>query len=145
MSLIIRHAEALDLPALHLLYQQLHPADTTTTIEEMSEAFATRCAHPGCEVFVADQDDRVVGTFVLYRLPNMSFNARSMAILENIIVDEALRGQGIGRAMLEYARATAQAHGCLQLSLSSNARRTDAHEFYRRCGLAQHVNFRYKF
>ncbi len=83
---------------------------------------------------------------VLYILPNMTRNGRPAAILENIVVDEAQRGQGIGRAMLEYARERALEHGCYKLSLTSNARRADAHEFYRCCGMVQHgVSFRYQW
>ena len=126
-----------DLPALYLLYQLLHGGETDTTLEEMTLAFATLCAHPGCDVYVTEQDGRVVGTFVLYILPNMTRHGRPAAILENIVVDEAHRGQGIGRAMLEFARDLALARGCYKLSLTSNAKRADAHEFYRRCGMLQ--------
>jgi GNAT superfamily N-acetyltransferase len=45
--------------------------------------------------------------------------------------------------MLEYARDLALSRGCYKLSLTSNAVREEAHEFYRRCGMAQHgVSFR---
>lgn len=48
-------------------------------------------------------------------------------------------------AMLEYARSVAQAQGCYKLSLTSHAKRTDAHAFYRKCGMVQHgVSFRYE-
>ncbi|HOF88697.1 MAG TPA: GNAT family N-acetyltransferase, partial [Armatimonadota bacterium] len=93
----------------------------------------------------AERNGAVVGTFVLYLLPNMTRNGRPAAILENIVVDDALRRQGIGRAMLEHARELAQAAGCYKLSLTSNATRTAAHEFYLRCGMVQHgVSFRYE-
>ena len=95
-------------------------------------------AHQGCNVYVAEIDGQVVGTFVLYILPNMTRHGRPAAMLENIVVDEANRGQGIGRVMLEHARDLAQAAGCYKLSLTSNAKRTAAHDFYRRCGMVQH-------
>ena len=140
----IRPCKHEDLPLLHALYQQLHAGESSTTLEEITTAFATMSAHQGCDVYVAECEGRVVGTFVLYTLPNMTRNGRPAAILENIVVDEALRGQGIGRAMLAYARECALARGCYKLSLTSNARRADAHEFYRRCGMLQHgVSFRY--
>ena len=143
MGIDIRCCETQDLPSLHLLYQQLQPGDTTT-FTEIEQGFHAMCAQPGCDIYVAELDGRVAGAFVLYILPNMTRNGRPAAIVENIVVDEAHRGQGIGRAMLEYARAMAQTHGCYKLSLTSNAKRTEAHEFYRRCGMMQHgVSFRY--
>ncbi len=143
--MIIRPCNHNDLPVLQVLYQQLHAGETITiTLDEIAAGFQAMCAHPGCEVFVAEQDGRVVGTFVLYVLPNMTRRGRPAAILENIVVDEAHRGQGLGRAMLAYARERAQALGCYKLSLTSNAKRTESHEFYRRCGMVQHgVSFRF--
>jgi len=144
-GLSIREANDLDLPALHWLYQQLQPEDTTT-LAEMEAGFQAMQTHPDCRVCVAEWDGVVVGTYVLYLLPNMTRNGRPAAMLENIVVDEVCRGQGIGRVMLEQARSQAQAAGCYKLSLTSNAKRTAAHDFYRKCGMVQHgVSFRYTF
>ncbi|MHB9108355.1 MAG: GNAT family N-acetyltransferase [Armatimonadota bacterium] len=143
MKMVIRPCQASDLESLFRLYQQLQPADTTT-LEELARGFAAMSAHPGCEVFIAETNGRVAGACTLYILPNMTRNGRPAAILENIVVDEPLRGHGIGRAMLEFARGQAQARGCYKLSLTSNAVRADAHDFYRRCGMTRHgLSFRY--
>lgn len=145
MPLTLREATISDIPALHRLYQQLQPDDTTTP-EEMMAGFLDMQVHPGCQVLVAEKEGAVVSTFVLYVLPNLSRNSRPAAILENIVVDAAHRGQSIGRIMLAYARVLAKDAGCYKLSLTSNATRTEAHEFYRRCGMVQHgVSFRYSF
>jgi GNAT superfamily N-acetyltransferase len=144
--LTIRQCEESDLPALHTLYRQLHNGKTDATLEEIIAGFQAMRAFPGCEVYVADIDAQVVGTFVLYLLPNMTRHGRPAAILENIVVDEGQRGRGIGRAMLEFAHGRARKEGCYKLSLTSNAARTEAHEFYRRCGMTQHgVSFRFSF
>lgn len=141
---MIRHCKEQDLPSIHLFYQQLHEGETNTTLQEIIDGFHAMQAHQGCNVYVAEIDGQVVGTFVLYILPNMTRHGRPAAMLENIVVDEANRGQGIGRVMLEHARDLAQAAGCYKLSLTSNAKRTAAHDFYRRCGMVQHgVSFRY--
>ena len=140
---VIRECTVDDLPALHVLYQQLQPEDTTT-LEDLRRGFVEMSAFPGCRVFVVESDSHLLGSFTLYILPNMTRNGRKAAILENIVVDEASRGLGIGRMMLEYAREEALAAGCYKLSLTSNAKRLDAHTFYIRCGMVQHgVSFRY--
>jgi len=141
---VIRECTAADLPALHVLYQQLQPEDTTT-LEDTRRGFTEMNAFPGCRVFVVEFESRLLGSFTLYILPNMTRNGRKATILENIIVDKAFRGQGLGRMMLEYAREEALAAGCYKLSLTTNAKRTDAHAFYRRCGMVHHgVSFRYE-
>jgi len=99
MKTVIRSCQSSDLASVFQLYRQLQPTDTTT-LEELTVSFATMTAHPGCEVFVAEADSRVAGAFTLYILPNMTRNGRPAAILENIVVDEPMRGQGIDSAML---------------------------------------------
>lgn len=139
--MLIRQATSADLPALQRLYGQLHPADDS---DDLSEAFAVLTAFPGAELFVTEDHGVITGSFTLYTLPNLTHGGRPAAILENIVVDETHRGRGIGRAMLEFARELAQERNCYKLSLTSNAKRQDAHAFYLRCGMTQHgVSFRY--
>lgn len=143
MSVTMRDAMPTDLPVLSALYRQLQPEDTTKPAE-LERGFYAMQAQPGCRVFIAACDEVIVGTFVLYLLPNMTRNGRPAAIVENIVVDARFRGQGIGREMLAYARELARVQGCYKLSLTSNAARTEAHAFYHRCGMMQHgVSFRY--
>lgn len=142
MSLIIRPCEFSDLDALQKLYKQLHSRDEITS-DDLCRGFEEMQAQDGCEVYVADKDGCVVGTFVLYLLPNMTRRGRKAAILENIVVDSAHRKQGIGKSMLEYARDVAEKNGCYKLSLTSNAVRVEAHSFYEKCGMIKHgISFR---
>jgi|GEM_PF-1117547 len=144
MKTVIRACQASDLEAVLRLYRQLQPEDTTT-LEDITRVFAEMSVHPGCEVFVAEFNGSVAGAFTLFILPNMTRSGRPAAVLVNIVVDEPLRGHGIGRAMLEFARDRSQAHDCYALSLTSNAIRTEAHAFYRHCGMVQHgLSFRYR-
>ena len=46
------------------------------------------------------------------------------------------RRRGWGRALLAAAQKRAVKDGCTGLRLVSGAQRTEAHEFYRRCGFA---------
>jgi GNAT superfamily N-acetyltransferase len=57
--------------------------------------------------------------------------------LPDLIVDEAHRGQGIGRALLADAVARAEGVGAAQLSLESGAQREAAHRLYRSMGFGQ--------
>jgi len=44
------------------------------------------------------------------------------------------RSHGIGRLMMEFAIQEARRRGALRIQLTSNVRRTRAHEFYERLG-----------
>lgn len=59
------------------------------------------------------------------------------AWLPDLIVDEARRGQGIGRALLADALARADAAGAAQVSLESGPQREAAHGLYRSMGFQE--------
>lgn len=92
---------------------------------------------PGFELYVTRVDGKVVGTFSLAILPNISNGGRPVAQIESVHVAEEWRGRGIGEQMLQFAIAEARAAGCFRLQLTSNKARTDAHRFYRRLGFEQ--------
>jgi GNAT superfamily N-acetyltransferase len=57
--------------------------------------------------------------------------------LPDLIVDEARRGRGIGRALLVDALQHANAVGATQVRLESGPQREAAHRLYRSVGFAE--------
>jgi GNAT superfamily N-acetyltransferase len=57
--------------------------------------------------------------------------------VDELVVDEAHRGQGIGRALLEHLAVLAGRHGCRRLELDSGLHRREAHAFYLAQGFEQ--------
>jgi GNAT superfamily N-acetyltransferase len=57
--------------------------------------------------------------------------------LSAIVVDEAVRGRGVGRALVDAVEAEARRRGCVLLFLTTNERRRDAHAFYRALGFEE--------
>ena len=51
-----------------------------------------------------------------------------------MVVDEALRGRGIGAALVRAAEDALAEQGCYMVEVTSNLRRTEAHRFYERLG-----------
>jgi GNAT superfamily N-acetyltransferase len=56
------------------------------------------------------------------------------AWLEDMIVDPAWRGQGVGRQLLDRAISEAKAAGCLRVTLLTDQTNEAAMRFYRRAG-----------
>lgn len=54
--------------------------------------------------------------------------------LESVCVDESMRGQGIGKAMMADVRALANAFGCREILLSVHPENDEAVGFYQKCG-----------
>jgi len=51
-----------------------------------------------------------------------------------LVVDEAARGQGIGRALVAAAETLLAERGCVLIEVTSNKTRVDAHAFYESIG-----------
>ena len=54
--------------------------------------------------------------------------------IENIAIEPALHGQGIGRALLDYAQVLAAEQGCKQITLCTNAKMTRNISIYKQYG-----------
>lgn len=51
-----------------------------------------------------------------------------------VVVDEGMRGAGIGTALIRAAESFLSRQGCVQIEVTSNKKRTDAHAFYENLG-----------
>ena len=97
-------------------------------------AFEAIDADPNNELLVACIGDRVVATLQLTFTPSLSYRASWRATVESVRTDAALRGRGIGAALMGHAIERARARGCAMVQLSTNKARTDARRFYERLG-----------
>jgi GNAT superfamily N-acetyltransferase len=95
------------------------------------ERLVRLCTAPRSIAFVADLDGGIIGFCTVYLdVDSLRFGQR--AWLNDMAVDPRHRSRGVGRHLLQYARAWARERGATQLLLDSSTTRTDAHRFYRR-------------
>jgi ribosomal protein S18 acetylase RimI-like enzyme len=140
IDLLIRRAEETDLPAVLGLYAQrgMNEGSVLTT-DAAAQIMRRMATYPNYCVYVATRrDGTVIGTFALLVMDNLAHMGAPSAVVEDVCVDERLRGQGVGRSMMEFAMEFARQQGCYKLTLSSNLARGDAHAFYRSLGFEQH-------
>lgn len=139
-TVALREATADDLPAVLALYAQPGLDDgNVLSAEQAREVFAQFARYPSYRLFVArDGAGRVLGSYALLVMHNLAHRGTPSAIVEDVVVDQRCRGQGIGRQMMEHACALAREAGCYKLALSSNRRRTRAHAFYESLGFERH-------
>ncbi len=136
----IREATEADLPRLLELLHQLSQLgerpdrDQRSVTEAEHAALRGMLSDPRTTCLVIEQSGRVQGTLTFYVLPNLSHGGRPIGIVENVVVDESCRGQGLGQLLMERADVLAETHGCYKLGFTSNQRRADAHRFYERLG-----------
>ncbi len=85
-------------------------------------------------LLVAEHDSRVIGMLQLTFIPGLSRRGAWRANIEAVRVDDAMRGRGVGRWLMERAMDVARRRGCRLVQLTSDRRRTEAHRFYARLG-----------
>jgi ribosomal protein S18 acetylase RimI-like enzyme len=87
----------------------------------------------GSTVFIARVDGAIVGslTLVLYRIAT-----GLKAWIEDVVVDEAARGHGVGEALNLAALEEARRHGAKAVSLTSRPSREAANRLYQRIGFS---------
>ncbi|MEV5966204.1 GNAT family N-acetyltransferase [Kribbella sp. NPDC051952] len=123
----------------HLLPQLSHsavPLDRPTLSRLVS--------HEANTVLVARIEDRIVGTLTLVTFPSLSgLRAR----IEDVVVDESTRGQGIGAILTQEALHQARSAGARTVDLTSRPDRAAANHLYQRLGFAPRTSniYRYTF
>lgn len=127
----LRPALESDLPAVLQLYAQPDIDDgDVLALPDATRIWGRMPNYPNYKLYVALMEERVVGTFALLIMDNLGHLGAPSAVVEDVAVDPAAQGQGIGTAMMRHAMALATESGCYKLALSSNLKREKAHAFY---------------
>lgn len=97
-------------------------------------AFRAIDADPANLLVVAETGGRVVGTMQLTFIPGLARRGALRAQIEAVRVAAAIRGNGLGFAMISWAIGEARRRGCALVQLTTGKSRTGAHRFYQRLG-----------
>jgi len=106
-----------------------------TLSEEQCLARVKAAQAEGYRLCAAFHEDRPVGA-IGWRIVNDLASGRSLYI-DDLVADEAARGIGVGRVLMDFARSEAVRQGCNNLRLNSGFQRKGAHAFYEAIGLPQ--------
>lgn len=127
-SLRIRPADSGDAAALSRLLDQLGYPTEAGAVPPRLEKLRAR---PGTTVLVAeDAGGEVIGAVTVHLFDSLHTDAPT-AWLTAVVVDETVRGRGIGSALVAQAEDWARQQGARRIALTSALRRTEAHKFYK--------------
>ena len=122
-----REASAELLAALTALLPQLNPNLPAPT----SEHLAVLLDDPGATLLIARDGDAIVGTALVIVYPT---TLRVESRIEDVVVDGAARGRGIGEALIRECIEVARRRGASIVELQTARVRVAANRLYERMG-----------
>jgi len=113
--------------ALAELLPQLNPAIVSPDAARLAKLITD----PAVKLLVARDGDSIVGTatVIVYTSP-----AWTKARIEDVVVDQSARGQGVGRALVDACVEIARERGCTIVELQSKRSRVEANRLYQDMG-----------
>jgi ribosomal protein S18 acetylase RimI-like enzyme len=107
------------------------------------EAVRAMLDHQAITQFLATDDDgRIVGVSTLAVFP---IPTGKRAWVEDVIVDEAVNGQGIGRRLTQAMLERARQLGCVTVDLTSRPSREAANALYKKVGFVERETNAYRY
>ena len=125
--------------AMAALVPQLSRSSPAPSAAEVEEIVGS----PACHLLLArDANGAIVGmlTLAVFRIPT-----GLRAWIEDVVVDDAARGQGVGAALTRAAIRVAEQRGARTVDLTSRPSREAANRLYRRLGFVQRETNVYRF
>jgi ribosomal protein S18 acetylase RimI-like enzyme len=115
-------------------FDRLIPQLSRSNPAPAASALAEIVSSPATVLFLAYDGDEIVGslTLVLFRIPT-----GLRAWIEDVVVDEAARGRGVGEALNRAALDRARSAGARTVDLTSRPSREAANRLYRSIGFEQ--------
>ncbi|MGN6741769.1 MAG: GNAT family N-acetyltransferase [Amnibacterium sp.] len=125
--------------ALGRLVPQLSSSSAVPGREELQAIAASPATHL---LVAAGPDGEVVGmlTLAVFAIPT-----GVRAWIEDVVVDQAVRGGGVGRALVQRALETASGAGARTVDLTSRPSREAANRLYQRMGFELRETNVYRF
>lgn len=134
MSISTRAAGPADAAVVGRLLHDLlreHEGAVTPTAVELGGRFATLLARDDVHVVLTEQDNEAVG-FTYLTLRPTPYHEGSLARLEALYVDPALRDRGVGADLLTTATRQVRAKGATEIQVVVDEVDADTRRFYER-------------
>lgn len=113
----------------------------SSSAEFSSDLLSRLLEHDATTLLLARLDQRLVGvlTLVIYPLPT-----GLRAHIDDVVVDDSVRGHGVGRALVEAALQAAQQQGARTVDLTSRPGRDAAIGLYTKLGFIRRDSHLYR-
>jgi len=137
MTLTIRPYSPSDLPAVYALLVQLYEsvhAQQELDMSRMQSIFQSMDAQPEFYLNLVGVEENGIVAFlsqIFYQTPT---HAGGTALINELVVERAHRGAGLGQDMIRRARREAIARGMDEMEVGAEKDNLPALSFYHKCG-----------
>lgn len=114
------------------LLQQLWP-DQKLNVMSLKKVFLIGI-DSDCQCYVCAEDAGKIVGFCSLTMKNNLWQHGNLGYIDELIVDDSYRGNGVGKGLLKTMSATAKNMGCKRIELDSAYHRIEAHKFYEKNG-----------
>lgn len=123
--------------AFQRLIPQLNPLSKVPNREDLQQITENKNTF----LFVGEENGIIIATIsiAIYRIPT-----GKKAWIEDVVVDENVRGKGYGKKLMQHAIDFAKSQGISKIYLTSNPTRIAANKMYQGFGFEQYVTNVYR-
>ncbi len=139
MTITVCEAESQHIPSIVRLIAELAASGgerSTLTAAYVQEYLLSPSSH----VLLAESDGQAVGLLSFSIRPDL-YHAADTALIEELVVQDSFRGQGIGGMLLDELLRRLEALGCAEVSVTTMPDNQGALRFYRAHGLTDEAVF----
>jgi GNAT superfamily N-acetyltransferase len=134
-NLLVRQIKREELDALLALYKHLHRKDAPLPERSALDAlWATMMADPRFHCFVGELGHRIISSYTLVVIPNLTRGARPYGLIENVVTDADHRNRGFGTALVRRALREAWDENCYKVMLLTVSKEDSVLRFYEDAG-----------
>jgi ribosomal protein S18 acetylase RimI-like enzyme len=139
MEIMVREADSGDTAiVVELINEMAAPGNQQSPITE--EYVNRYLASPASKVLLAEKHGQVLGLLSYSMRPDL-YHAANSCLIEELMVQEGSRGQGVGGTLLAELFSRLEASRCAEVSLAVMPDNVKAIRFYRRHGLTEEALF----
>jgi GNAT superfamily N-acetyltransferase len=131
----IRKIRESELASLLELYCHLHPSDPKLAVTaEVERLWQKILADPQMLYLVAEVDGKIISSYTLAIILNLTRGARPYGLIENVVTHPDFRGQGFGTRLLHATLKLAWQRDCYKVMLFTGRKDEATLQFYQRAG-----------
>jgi ribosomal protein S18 acetylase RimI-like enzyme len=141
VNIVIETIEQVDAGLIQAM-RTMTPQLSVTAAPVSRDLLEAIVASPTTRLLIARLDEQIVGslTLVFYELPT-----GKRARIEDVVVDESVRGRGVASMMTKHAIEMAEEFGARNVELTSQPDRVAANRLYQKLGFSLRTTNVYRF